>query len=62
MTVQVTFRYEPDEPDENDPTGVSSEEFDRTSDRLMMEFGAEDVQFSKVTETREPVQRRRKDA
>lgn len=42
MTVLVKFDYEPDEPDEDDPTGMSSDEFDRLQDRLM-ELGADNV-------------------
>ena len=45
--VRVSFVYEPDEPDEDDDTGVSNEEFEKISDALMM-FGAEDVKFEKI--------------
>jgi len=46
--VKVTFIYEPDEPDEEDQTGVSSAEFERVNDLLSMSVGAEDIQFEKA--------------
>lgn len=46
--IKVTFLYTPDDPDEEDSTGVSNEEFERVHDRLSMEFGAEDIQIEKI--------------
>lgn len=48
MTVQVTFQYEPDDTDDNDPTGVTSEEFDRLTERLMVAHGAENIELKRV--------------
>jgi hypothetical protein len=49
MTVLVSFDYEPDEPDDTDPTGVSSDEFDRLTDQLM-EIGADNIVVRKKAE------------
>lgn len=44
--VTVTFRYTPEEPDPDDSTGMSNDEFDRLMDALMP-LGAEDVKVEK---------------
>lgn len=43
----MTFDYEPEEADDSDPTGVSSAEHDRIMDRLMQEFGADNINVEK---------------
>jgi hypothetical protein len=48
MTVKVSFNYEPDEPDDNDPTGVSEEEHSSLTDKLAMEFGADNIEITKA--------------
>lgn len=48
MTVVIKFNYEPDEPDDDDSTGLSSDEFDRVSDRLMEGFGADNIEITKA--------------
>lgn len=45
--VKVSFVYEPDEPDEADSTGVSSDEYELVTGKLM-EMGAENIQFEKA--------------
>lgn len=61
--VQVTFRYEPDDADDNDATGVSSEEFDRVTERLMIDYGAENIELRRIdSPSSPPVERQRKDA
>lgn len=40
--VTVTFQYEPDEPDSEDPTGVSNAEFESLCDALM-QLGAQNI-------------------
>lgn len=44
--VKVTFKYEPDEPDDDDATGVSEDEHNRLMDQLM-QLGAEDITIEK---------------
>lgn len=46
MSVRVTFTYEPDDPDDDDPTGVSEAEHQELMDHLLA-LGAEDVEISK---------------
>lgn len=46
--VKVTFKYDPEEPDDGDRTGMSNEEFERLHDSLT-ELGAEDIEMTKVT-------------
>lgn len=46
-TVSVTFTYEPEDPDPEDPTGLSSEEHDNLVDALTA-LGADDIQIAKV--------------
>jgi hypothetical protein len=46
VTVMVSFRYDPDDPDPDDRTGVSSEEYDQLTDQLMM-LGAYDIAIQK---------------
>lgn len=41
--VTVTFKYTPEQPDPDDFTGVSAEEYDDLTMRLM-ELGAEDIE------------------
>lgn len=42
MTVEVSFDYEPEEPDETDPTGLSVDEHDRLMEQLI-EIGATNI-------------------
>lgn len=42
--VTVTFQYEPDEPDEDDPTGMSLEEYEKLTLALMEDHGATNVE------------------
>jgi hypothetical protein len=46
-SVRVTFNYVPDDPDPDDHTGCSAEEFDRLMDELQ-QLGATDVKVEKV--------------
>ena len=46
MAVKVTFTYEPDEP-EDDPTGMSEDEFQRVFDAVMA-IGGEDIKIERV--------------
>lgn len=48
MTVIVSFDYEPDKPDNSDPTGVSAEEYDSLTMKLM-ELGADNIVITKKT-------------
>jgi hypothetical protein len=48
MASKVTFIYEPDEPDEDDPTGISSEEFERLHEQLAF-LGAYDIKVEKIS-------------
>lgn len=48
MTVKISFNYEPDEPDEDDSTGMSLEEYERVTEHLMSSVGAESIQVEKV--------------
>jgi hypothetical protein len=45
--VRVTFKYEPDEPDEEHPTGLSEEEYEHLSDALVA-LGAYDIEIEKA--------------
>lgn len=45
--VKVEFTYTPEDPDENDSTGMSNEEYDELMDSLMP-LGAEDIKVVKV--------------
>jgi hypothetical protein len=47
--VKVTFIYEPDNPDPDDPTGVSNDEFEEKTNLLMYIFAIEDIpEFERV--------------
>jgi hypothetical protein len=46
--VRVSFTYTPDDPDDDDPTGVSSAEYETVTDQLMQQFGAENIEFAKI--------------
>lgn len=47
--VRVTFIYEPDDPDDDDPTGVSNAEFEEKTDLLMTRFAITDnPEFERV--------------
>lgn len=46
-TVKVTFYYEPDEPDDEDETGMSADEYDRVTERLIG-LGADNMKFERV--------------
>jgi hypothetical protein len=54
MSVRVTFTYEPDEPDDSDKMGISSSEFEQMTDSLMMNYGADEIDFERVVATEEP--------
>lgn len=45
-TVKVSFDYEPDEPDDDDRSGMSEEEFQRVMDACMA-LGGHDIQIEK---------------
>lgn len=45
--VKVTFDYEPQEPDDEDPSGVSEDEYQELMERLM-ELGATNVSVTKT--------------
>lgn len=45
--VRVTFMFEPDEPDDNDRTGLSEAEFERLME-LLMDVGAENIEVRRV--------------
>ncbi len=45
-TVKITFVYEPDEPDEDDATGMSEDEYTRVTDAVM-QLGGCDIQCEK---------------
>lgn len=47
MTVRVQFDYEPDEPDDDDKTGMSEAEYEKVTDGLMQTYGAENIEFEK---------------
>jgi hypothetical protein len=47
-TVKVTFKYEPDSPDEEDDTGMTEEEYEQLMDQLAA-LGGYDVEISKET-------------
>lgn len=42
--VNVSFKYEPDEPDPEDGTGMSADEFERLTEQLMA-LGADDIEI-----------------
>lgn len=46
MTVLVKFEYEPEQPDDDDSTGMASEEFDDLHDRLVA-LGADNITMEK---------------
>jgi hypothetical protein len=46
-TVSFTFTYEPEEPDPDDGTGMSAEEYERVTEALMA-LGAEDIRVERV--------------
>ena len=46
--VKVTFNYEPDDPDDDDATGMSSDEYDQLYDALIS-LGADNVEIKKVS-------------
>lgn len=46
MSVKVSFTYTPDDPDDDDPTGLSEEEHQKVFDTLM-HLGAEDISIEK---------------
>lgn len=48
MTVLISFNYEPDDPDDNDPTGLSNDEFDEVTMRLMETMGAANIVIQKA--------------
>lgn len=50
MKVKVTFVFEPEDPDENDPTGLSEDEFNELTDGLASEYGAENIIVEAVAE------------
>jgi hypothetical protein len=50
MRVKVTFVYEPEDSDPDHKMGVSDEEYEKVSEKLMMTLGAEDIDFEKVPE------------
>lgn len=50
MTVRISFDYEPKEPDDDDRTGVSEDEFSWVSDLLMERFGAENIEIVRKDE------------
>lgn len=45
--VRVSFDYTPDDPDPDDPTGLSADEHDRVTETLMEELGAMDIRVEK---------------
>ena len=47
MSVKVTFTYEPDDPDDDDSTGMSAEEHDQLHDQLMS-LGADNIIIEKI--------------
>jgi hypothetical protein len=47
--VRVTFIYEPDDPDDDHPTGVSNAEFEEKTDLLMASFAlSECAEFERM--------------
>ncbi len=50
MTVQVTFKYDPDEPDDGHPVGMSNDEYEHLTGRVM-ELGAYDIEVEVVAPT-----------
>lgn len=46
--VKITFNYEPDEPDDDDETGVSEAEYTKVTEILMEQIGAENIKFEKA--------------
>ena len=46
MTCIVTFEYEPMDPDDDDPTGISEEEYNDLCEKLMI-LGADDIAIVK---------------
>lgn len=44
--IKITFIYEPDEPDDDDATGLSEDEYGRVMDAIMA-LGGTDIQFEK---------------
>lgn len=59
MTIRVSFTYEPDDPDDDHEMGVTEAEHQAVSDKLMFEFGAEDVNFERLA-SEPPVERQPK--
>jgi hypothetical protein len=49
MKVQITFDYHPDDPDENDASGMSAQEYEQVQEQLM-ELGAENIKMKQVAE------------
>jgi hypothetical protein len=45
--VSVSFKFLPEEPDPDDPTGVSEDEYNNLTDQLT-QLGAEDIQVVKL--------------
>lgn len=50
MKVKVTFDYHPADPDPSDPTGLSEEEFERLTEELMEQLGAENIVCTAVAD------------
>lgn len=48
LKVKVSFDYYPDEPDPDDETGMSEDEYDDLM-RKVIELGGGDIQFKKVS-------------
>lgn len=48
--VTVKFKMEPEEPDPDDRTGVSEAEYERVTQVLMQQLGAEDIEIEGVVE------------
>lgn len=46
MPVKVTFMYEPGEPDADDRTGMSENEYNELTDALM-QIGADNIEIEK---------------
>lgn len=47
MKVQVTFTYDPEEPDEQDPTGMSEDEYIKLSEEIA-QAGGYDIGIDKL--------------
>lgn len=57
MAVRVTFIYEPDDPDDDHPMGVSDAECDEVTEKLMRVFGAEDIEFARMASVSAPIEK-----